>query len=80
MQIDEYKKKSCQMSRARTSERKKKLILIFFQNNNFLGAWCFAAMIYDAIKLAVVKLAHGVINETFYFFTYRVCAGGIKES
>ena len=38
-------------------------------------------MIYDAIKLAVVKLALGVINETFYFLRYvSSVRGDLKES
>lgn len=71
MQIDEKELPNVE----RTSE--KKLILIFFQNNNF---GCLPAMIYDAIKLAVVKLALGVINETFYFFLASSVRGELRKA
>lgn len=64
----------------RADKRGKKLILIF-SKIIISECWCLAAMIYDAIKLAVVKLALGVINETFYFLRYvSSVRGDLRES
>lgn len=67
---------TCKLTKKLPNVEREKVDLISFQKNN--NSVC-QRMIYDAIKLAVVKLALGVINEAFYFFSlYIVECEGIK--